>query len=59
MSETALFYQLWPMVHMRVEELFPAGQRSWFGLHEKGGKRHEVPAHHHAAGFHCEIGGTV
>ena len=28
--------------------LLPAGQTSWFRLHEKGGKRHDVPAHHKA-----------
>jgi hypothetical protein len=33
---------------MRVEDYFPTGKRWWFRLHEKGGKRHEVPAHHNA-----------
>src|SRR5689334_18695426 len=27
------------------------GRRSWFRLHEKGGKRHEVPAHHNAEAY--------
>jgi len=35
-------------VGMRVEDYFPTGKRWWFRLHEKGGKRHEVPAHHSA-----------
>lgn len=35
-------------VGMRVEDYFPTGKRWWFRLHEKGGKRHEVPAHHNA-----------
>jgi site-specific recombinase XerD len=35
-------------VHMRVEDYYQNGKRWWFRLHEKGGKRHEVPAHHHA-----------
>jgi site-specific recombinase XerD len=35
-------------ISMRVEDYFPTGKRWWFRLHEKGGKRHEVPAHHNA-----------
>lgn len=31
---------------MRVEDYFIQGRRGWVRLHEKGGKRHEVPAHH-------------
>jgi integrase/recombinase XerD len=31
---------------MRVEDYYPQGKRWWFRLHEKGGKRHELPAHH-------------
>jgi integrase/recombinase XerD len=33
---------------MDAEDYFPQGKRFWFRLHEKGGKRHEVPAHHKA-----------
>jgi site-specific recombinase XerD len=33
---------------MRVEDYYPNGKRWWFRLHEKGGKFHEVPAHHMA-----------
>jgi hypothetical protein len=29
---------------MRVEDYFPKGKRWWVRLHEKGGKRHEMPA---------------
>lgn len=36
---------------MRVEDYFPVGTRWWFRLHEKGGKRHEVPAHHNAEAY--------
>ena len=36
------------MVHMRVEDYYQNGKRWWVRLHEKGGKRHEVPAHHNA-----------
>lgn len=35
-------------IGMRVDDYFPSGKRWWFRLHEKGGKRHEVPAHHNA-----------
>ena len=33
---------------MRVDDYYQNGKRWWFRLHEKGGKQHEVPAHHHA-----------
>ncbi|WP_254509540.1 tyrosine-type recombinase/integrase [Anatilimnocola floriformis] len=35
-------------VGMDVEDYFSQGRRMWFRLHEKGGKHHEVPAHHKA-----------
>src|SRR5713101_1097618 len=38
-------------VHMRVEDYYQDGKRWWFRLHEKGGKRHEVPAHHNADAY--------
>ncbi|HXM64495.1 MAG TPA: tyrosine-type recombinase/integrase [Terriglobales bacterium] len=31
---------------MKVEDYFVQGRRSWVRLYEKGGKQHEVPAHH-------------
>jgi len=37
-----------PQPGMRVEDYYMEGRRGWFRLHEKGGKRHEVPAHHNA-----------
>ncbi|MGE3979222.1 MAG: tyrosine-type recombinase/integrase [Nitrospira sp.] len=36
---------------MNVEDYFQQGRRMWFRLHEKGGKRHEVPAHHNAEAY--------
>ncbi|MBV8522527.1 MAG: tyrosine-type recombinase/integrase [Acetobacteraceae bacterium] len=36
---------------MRVEDYYTEGRRAWFRLHEKGGKRHEVPAHHNAENY--------
>ena len=31
---------------MRVEDVFTQDRRLWVRLHEKGGKRHEMPCHH-------------
>jgi integrase/recombinase XerD len=39
------------VIGMRVEDYYPNGKRWWFRLHEKGGKFHEVPAHHKAEDF--------
>ena len=36
---------------MKVEDYYTEGRRAWFRLHEKGGKRHEVPAHHNAENY--------
>jgi len=36
---------------MHVEDFFAERGLKWFRLHEKGGKRHEVPAHHKAVEF--------
>jgi site-specific recombinase XerD len=38
-------------VNMRVEDYYQTGKRWWFRLHEKGGKRHQVPAHHNADAY--------
>lgn len=35
-------------VSMKVEDFYAEGKRWWLRLHEKGGKRHDVPAHHNA-----------
>jgi integrase/recombinase XerD len=36
---------------MRVEDYFATGKRWWVRLHEKGGKRHEMPAHHNLEAY--------
>ena len=36
-------------VGMRRQDYFRQESRGWLRLHEKGGKRHDVPAHHRAA----------
>ena len=38
-------------VMMRVEDYYQSGKRWWIRLHEKGGKRHEVPAHRNAEAY--------
>ncbi len=42
------FARVGAVVHMRIEDYYQQGRRSWFRLHEKGGKFHQVPAHHKA-----------
>ena len=34
-----------------MEDYYQQGRRFWLRLHEKGGKRHEVPAHHNAEAY--------
>lgn len=38
-------------VAMNIEDYYQQGKRSWFRLHEKGGKFHEVPVHHTAEAY--------
>jgi integrase len=38
-------------VGLNVDDYFPQHKRWWFRLHEKGGKHHEVPAHHNAEAY--------
>ena len=40
------FARISAAVAMQVEDYFANGKRWWVRLHEKGGKRHEMPAHH-------------
>lgn len=42
------FARVSALIGMNVEDYYPDGKRWWFRLHEKGGKFHEVPAHHSA-----------
>jgi integrase/recombinase XerD len=43
---TFAFARIGAVVAMRVKDYYPEGKRWWLRLHEKGGKRHEMPAHH-------------
>jgi site-specific recombinase XerD len=45
------FARVSAVVGMRVEDYYQQGKRSWIRLHEKGGKFHEVPAHHNAQAY--------
>ena len=48
---TYAFARIGAVVSMRVEDYFANGKRWWVRLHEKGGKRHEMPAHHKLEAF--------
>lgn len=40
------FARVGAVVTMAVEDYYPQGKRMWLRLQEKGGKQHEMPAHH-------------
>jgi len=40
------FARISAAIGMNVEDYYIQGRRSWVRLHEKGGKQHEMPAHH-------------
>jgi site-specific recombinase XerD len=40
------FARVGAAIKMRVEDVYVQGRRLWVRLHEKGGKLHEMPAHH-------------
>jgi site-specific recombinase XerD len=42
------FARVSAVVGMLMEDYYPEGKRWWLRLHEKGGKLHQVPAHHNA-----------
>jgi len=48
---TYAFARIGAVVAMQVEDYFANGKRWWVRLHEKGGKRHEMPAHHKLEAF--------
>ena len=43
------FARVSAVLGMKRQDYFQQGSRGWLRLHEKGGKRHDVPAHHRAA----------
>jgi site-specific recombinase XerD len=40
------FGRVGAVIKMRVEDYYVQGRRGWVRLHEKGGKRHELPCNH-------------
>jgi integrase/recombinase XerD len=48
---TFAFARIGAVVAMRLEDYFPKGKRWWVRLHEKGGKRHEMPARHNLEAY--------
>ena len=45
------FARVSAVVGMKVGDYYPNGKRWWLRLHEKGGKFHEVPAHHNTESY--------
>jgi site-specific recombinase XerD len=45
------FARISAALHMNVDDYYPQGKRWWVRLHEKGGKQHEMPAHHLLEGY--------
>ena len=45
------FARVSAVVGMKVDDYYGNGKRWWLRLHEKGGKFHEVPAHHYAEAY--------
>ena len=48
---TFAFARVSAVVSMRVEDYYPQGKRWCVRLHEKGGKGHEMPAHHNLEAY--------
>jgi len=48
---TYTFARVGAAIGMDVEDYYVQGRRWWVRLHEKGGKRHEMPAHHNLAEY--------
>ena len=40
------FARIGASLAMKVENIYVQNRRLWVRLHEKGGKRHEMPCHH-------------
>ena len=53
------FARVGAALKMRVEDVYVQGRRTWVRLHEKGGKRHEMPCHHNLDAYlHAYIEGA-
>lgn len=45
------FARVGAAIKMRIEDVYVQGRRTWVRLHEKGGKRHEMPCHHNLEAY--------
>ena len=45
------FGRVGAVVKMRIEDYYTQGRRGWLRLHEKGGKRHEMPCNHNLEAY--------
>jgi site-specific recombinase XerD len=45
------FGRVGAVIKMRVEDFYAQGRRGWVRLHEKGGKRHEMPCNRQLEGY--------
>ncbi|XWN32725.1 MAG: tyrosine-type recombinase/integrase [Devosia sp.] len=45
------FARVGAALSLKVDDLYPQNRRLWVRLHEKGGKRHDVPCHHNLEAF--------
>jgi site-specific recombinase XerD len=53
------FARVGAALKMRVEDVYVQNRRTWVRLHEKGGKRHEMPCHHNLENYlHAYIDGA-
>ena len=55
------FARIGAALKMRIEDVYAQGRRTWgIRLHEKGGKQHEMPAHHNLEEYlHAYIEGAA
>ncbi len=52
------FARIGAALAMKVEDVYVQNRRLWIRLHEKGGKRHEMPCHHNLEAYlHAYIDG--
>lgn len=45
------FARVGAALKMRIEDVYQQHRRTWVRLHEKGGKRHEMPCHHNLEAY--------
>ncbi|MCQ4190981.1 tyrosine-type recombinase/integrase [Methylocystis suflitae] len=58
LRDRALIARIGAALAMKVEDVYVQNRRLWVRLHEKGGKRHEMPCHHNLETYlHAYIDG--